>query len=238
MTSAAGPVFTPCPNCGGERWADVAAQHKTHWDAAEGLVWGSTTHSILECRGCKTVYVEVATVFSEDDEPVWDHESESYINQPRRKRTYWPAPAKRARPAWAIPSPFSPAIDHLYDEVYAALDTDLQVLVAIGIRTLFDAAAAEVGIPSGLTFAEKLTVAAEGRLISDAEAANLSALTDAGSAAAHRGWIPPRSQIALMLDVVEAFLHRTIILGGAAPKIREGVPPRPPRPAKVPKGPP
>jgi len=52
----------------------------------------------------------------------------------------------------------------------------------------------------------------------------LEALTDAGSAAAHRGWEPDLEQIAYLVSIMENFVRR-ILLKDEANKLKKAVPP-------------
>lgn len=67
--------------------------------------------------------------------------------------------------------------------------------------------------------------------IGQSEKKILLVMTDAGSAAAHRGWRPEPEHLDKILEATEALLHRLVVLGPAAAKLRETVPPRP-RPPK------
>ena len=52
--------------------------------------------------------------------------------------------------------------------------------------------------------------------ISEMEKDILEAMTDAGSAAAHRGYAPSNKQLSSIMDILENYLHRSFILGDAA----------------------
>jgi Domain of unknown function (DUF4145) len=62
------------------------------------------------------------------------------------------------------------------------------VLAAIGLRTAFDRASELLGIDPNKTFAGKLSQLVVDGHIGSTEKASLDVLTDAGGAAAHRGW--------------------------------------------------
>jgi hypothetical protein len=57
----------------------------------------------------------------------------------------------------------------------------------------------------------------------------LSILTDAGSAAAHRGWRPKPHELDTMILIVESFLHRTFVIGDAAKQLKASIPAKPKR---------
>jgi len=140
--------------------------------------------------------------------------------------TYWPAPTRRKRPEW-IHQLEDDTLRDLLDEVYGALDADHRVLAAIGTRTALDRAMVLKGAMESSGFSEKLTELKKAGVISHQEQDLLTTLTDAGSAAAHRGWRPTPKELNTLMDGVEVFLHRTLILGSAIDAMKNDVPPRP-----------
>jgi hypothetical protein len=182
----------------------------------------------LQCRGCESVYFQTDSVCSED----WDYgELDPQTGEPEiivnHSLVYWPAPSKRIAPEWVHDLHF---IDHelcnIISDIYVALNNDLRVLSAIGVRTAFDHASRLLGVNPNEKFAKKLcTLLDLGKIGSD-EKETLNILTDGGNAAVHRGWTPEPEQLATMMNVVEAFLYRTFILDAAAKKLKDDIPKR------------
>jgi hypothetical protein len=220
-----------CPRCGPNRRADVMASHEEHWEDDSSLVWASDTYNILRCRGCGSVYVQHQHVFSED----WDIESNPATGDDEMiyvpKVTYWPAPARRERPDWLEKLDDS-TLRNLLDEVYGALDADHRVLAVIGARTALDRAMVLKGATEAFGFASKLDELKVAGVISQHEKDILVVLTDAGSAAAHRGWRPETKTLSTIMDGTEAFIHRALVMSGAVAAIKEQVPGRPKRATK------
>jgi hypothetical protein len=115
-------------------------------------------------------------------------------------------------------------LDSLFDEIYLALGNNMGVLAAIGIRTAFDRASELLGVPTSGGFAQKLAELAGSGRIGPYEMDALDALTDAGSAAAHRGWKPSPKELDVMMNIIEAFIQRTLILDDAAKHLKQNVP--------------
>jgi hypothetical protein len=112
------------------------------------------------------------------------------------------------------------------DEVYQALNAGLIVLASIGARTLLDRAMhLRIGDPKG-GFTAKLNLMVEGGHIGQSERNILEAMTDAGSAAAHRGFAPTQKTLSTIIDTIENFLHREFILKNAAGEVRAATPGR------------
>jgi hypothetical protein len=172
---------------------------------------------MLQCGGCETVYFETRSINSED----WDKEG------PVETVTYYPAPSKREQPSWM--SDMLLEDDKLYSllrETYAALNNDARVLAAAGLRTIFDRASEKFGIDPGNSFKKKLDELVTKGKIGQSERDSLDVLTDAGNAAAHRGWRPTLAQLTTLMDIGEGFLYRTIILDAEAQRLRKSIPKR------------
>jgi hypothetical protein len=144
--------------------------------------------------------------------------------------TYWPALVKRASPKWIHDiEEADRTLGNLLSEMYTALNNDLRVLAAIAARTAFDRSSERLGVDANLPFGKKLDQLVAMGKISQNERDTLEVLVDAGSAAAHRGWMPKPKEVSTMMDVVEAFLHRGFILGDGIQKLKAAVPPKPAR---------
>jgi hypothetical protein len=231
-----------CPNCDAERNAEVLAEDTLEEEDKASGIWDRSTYSILRCLGCDRRYIRLVQVCSEGitlegcdpetGEPFWD------INE---QVTYWPSPprvSRRRRPAWlgfrleefseisvGLASDY-PALATLLAEVYTALDNDLQTLATIGIRTVFDCASQLLGCDPNQNFSEKLKELTARNKIAREEEEILSVLTEAGNAAAHRGWKPPEGDINSLMDALEHFLHRTFVLTRELRRVKENIPPR------------
>jgi hypothetical protein len=231
MSTSAPPAFVNghCPSCGPDRIADVVGHHQSRYDDDESGVWGETDCRILQCRGCRSVYFQQDSIFSEEVDYSTDpHTGEDQPYLPR-KITYWPEPptvSGRMKPSWSTFDLI--IIDNdlasLFDDIYVALNNNLAVLSAIGIRTVFDRASELLGVDPGKNFAEKLSELVQLGKIGADERNTLDILTDAGSAAAHRGWKPKPTELDTMMGIIEAFLYRTFILDAAAKRLKQNVP--------------
>jgi len=143
------------------------------------------------------------------------------------KIEHWPytPPNKRRPPDWFDKLlKKDEDIHSLLGSVYSALESDLSVLAAIGIRTTFDRASELLGVDPRKSFAEKLQALFELGKIGQDQRQTLEILTDAGSAAAHRGWRPSSDELETMMNVIETFLHNAFILGESVKKLKAVVP--------------
>ncbi|MFZ7319740.1 DUF4145 domain-containing protein [Comamonas jiangduensis] len=213
-----------CPECGAEKNADIVAAYKESWRLDEHAIWGHTDYRILKCRGCDSIYYQSAEANSESINYYYDIDG-----NPKQEYefvySYWPSPLKRPRPSWLDELISLDSVLHsILNEVYSGLDSDLAVLSATGMRTAFDRATELLGVDPAKTFQEKLKdLLAAGKVgITEKEA--LAVLADAGGAAAHRGWKPQPKQLETMMDIVEAFCYRNVILDGQVDKLKPQIP--------------
>jgi hypothetical protein len=145
------------------------------------------------------------------------------------KISYWPAPTKRDQPSWAYKLETKDQdLGSLFADAYVALNYDLRILAAIGIRTTFDRASQLLGIAPEKTFADKLGELHRQSHVNSDEKDAIEVLIDAGSAAAHRGWKPTPSELNDLMSILEHFLQRSFIIADTARAIKQSVPPRQP----------
>ena len=218
-----------CPACGPDRQAIVVGEHRHDWSIDEADIHGTDVHRILKCCGCSAVYFQKHQSNSES----YDHDDEGGHRYFLPTITYWPPPSNRRRPGWfqAHINLGDADLSQLLSDVYTALDHDLGVLAAIGIRTTFDRASELLKVDPDLGFYKKLQQLQSDGKIGQDELAILDALTDAGNAAAHRGWRPDKDQLDTMMEINEGFLFRSFVLPGKAKALKSTVPPRPLRKA-------
>jgi hypothetical protein len=223
-----------CPNCDADRNAEVLAEDTVEEENEKYGCWYRSSYSILRCLGCDRRYIRHVEACSED--VAWEYDpatGEPHLEIDKRV-TYWPAQkARRSRPPWLgfFQKDFGfisayPELITLLDELYTALDNKLWILATIGIRTVFDCASQLLGCNPDQSFAEKLKELTSRNKISGEEKQILSTLTDAGGAAAHRGWKPTESDINSLMNALEHFLHRTFVLPHELRRVKENIPPR------------
>ncbi|HUI20235.1 MAG TPA: DUF4145 domain-containing protein [Methylocella sp.] len=223
-----------CSNCGGLRNCDVLGQHKES-DGNEYYDWWKRWY-LLRCRGCENIFVQTVSGNSEDyyDEDAPNGET---ITKFMESIEYWPARSKRTKPEWMNEGIIDEDLHASLVELYGALDNDLNMLAAIGIRTSFDIAAELLGIDAEQPFKSKLEELVVTHHMGKVDQLRLETLIDAGSASAHRGWRPTAVDLSTMMDVLELFIHGTFVaprhkkrLDDRIVKMRETVPPRKSKP--------
>ena len=225
-----------CPKCDGERSCDTHGSVDKLWDFNDRQghsMNGGVKHSLLECRGCQTVFYETVSWDSESIDYWYDEMGETQGDYDKTVVTY-PKPESTSKPVW-LGAIFN--VDHqlqnILNEMYVAYDNQSFILTAVGLRTALDRATEVLGIDAAKTFDEKLNELKTGGWIGDTERAILGVVTDAGNAAAHRGWSPDHSAVAELLLAMELFLQKAFIVGKKALSIKANIPAKPARRKKV-----
>lgn len=136
----------------------------------------------------------------------------------------WLAPAL---PEWLTKLPDTAQV--LMREVHVAMHEELYALSAMGIRAVVDVISVDLlGVDAG-PFNVKLDGLAKVGHLSPSQHTALSAVVDAGHAAAHRGFVPTRDAAQAMLDALEVVLKTAYVLPGAAQSLQAVTPKRPPK---------
>lgn len=220
-----------CPTCDGERTCDVHGHVYTSWSWREGEYGmdGGVDHSLLQCRGCETVFYLSDSWDSESMDYSYGPTGETVVEPDRTKATY-PPPKSKTKPKWldAI-GKIDDQLHEILNELYQAHDNGSLILTAVGMRTALDRGTEVLGIDASKTFAQKLADLQTAGWIGATEHDILEVVTDAGNAAAHRGWSPDTQEVEELLYAMEVFLQRAFIVGKKALGIKANIPPKPSR---------
>ena len=214
-----------CPHCGPDRNADIVGSHKKIHDDEDTGVWGNTYHRLLVCRGCDNAYLQIEDVFSENIDHRQNPNTGEWEGYIAPSFSYWPSPSRRERPNWFDGLiGVDETLSLLITDVYGALNADLRVPAAIAARTTFDRATELLAIDPAISFEEKLNLLVKNGKISEDEKVSLGILTDAGNAAAHRGWRPKPNELVVIISLLETFLHRSFVLDKAVHELKKRIP--------------
>jgi Domain of unknown function (DUF4145) len=225
------PVQAHCPYCNGKRSCDTHGTICKNWyyetPCKSFSSDGGVIHSLLECRGCNTVFYETSSFDSENVDYRVDVMGETQCEYIVEKVTY-PKPDAKIKPKWLLSMyQVDDILHNILNEMYIACNNQCYVLAAIGLRTALDRATEVLKIDPAISFAEKLEALQRSGWIGDTEKEILSIVTDAGNAAAHRGWKPQGKDIADLVCAMEIFLQRAFITGKAPLAIKKIIPAKP-----------
>ncbi len=226
-------VKAHCPTCDGERKCTAHGTIYKAWDWEDKYhghsMNGGIDHSLLECCGCETVFYETKSWNSEDVDPYYDANGDTQYEVNKDIGTF-PKPESKTKPVWFdAMQKADHQLHKILSQMYVAYDNEAHILASIGLRTALDRATEVLGIDPAKTFEEKLDGLHDMGLIGQSERNVLGVVTDAGNAAAHRGWEPKAEEVTEMVSAIEVFLHRAFIVGQTALSIKSRIPERPKR---------
>jgi hypothetical protein len=194
----------------GERNCKIKGHHLETWSQGHYDWWKNWY--LLVCCGCDHVFAEARSSDSESRYPVgYDEEGDVEYELDVTTKS-WPAKFKRNRPEWLdrlngyIEHERSEDLESCLFQVYEALDHDLNILAAIGIRTTFDVASEILGVDPDRPFEEKLKAMEELSIISPTQRDDFDVLINAGNASAHRGWNPNFEDLDPLVDSLDHFI--------------------------------
>jgi hypothetical protein len=222
-----------CPECDGERVCDVHGATKTSWDwesaDKQHSMYGGADHSLLQCRGCETVFYQQSAYDSEDIDHWYEPDGSTGSAFARTVTTY-PKPTSKTKPVWfPTVQKADPQLGRILEETYLAFDSSSLILATIGIRTAIDRTTELLGIDSARSFEEKIQELQTGGWIGETEKQILEVVIDAGSAAAHRGWSPGAREASQLITVLEVFLQKAFIVEKKALSLKDSIPAKPTR---------
>ena len=214
-----------CNSCGRETRHDLLASIRQE-DSDDlppegyGVSWVDI-YQTLQCRGCGHVTYRSRFWFSE-----YQEEDRPSIYEDR----YYPPLMSHPKPKWF--DDLNNDLRQVLDEVYTALHHKLNYLTAVGARTALDMMIVEKIGDIG-TFQQKVDSLEKQGYITLQERDLIEAVTEAGNAAAHRGYSPDAKNLQDVINILEALLHKFYILESEskrlierAQKVKVSVPPR------------
>ncbi|WP_028034096.1 DUF4145 domain-containing protein [Chelativorans sp. J32] len=236
-----------CANCKGERNCEVKGHHRE--SGSDGIFDWWRNWYLLVCCGCDHVFAQSVYCDSESCYPVAEDQDGNIEYQEDELIRSWPARFKRDRPVWLNSIDYDVEHERSSDlsacllQVYEALDHDLNILAAIGIRTAFDVASEILGVDPNDRFEAKLKEMEAKSLISPSQRDNFEVLVNAGNASAHRGWNPTFQDLDPLVTTLEHFINDTFVVpqlrkraDDAVAKVKSKVPARAKKaPSKLPK---
>lgn len=228
-----------CPRCDGERVCIIHGEFDQPWSFDDGRHYmeGQIDHKLVQCAGCETVFYHSSSWDSERCDYDYHHiTGETVVSYPRKIVTFPLPEEKSQKPDWVWEiGKLDPQLYTILDETYKAREVNSFILASVGLRTAFDRVTEYLKIDAALSLEDKVKKLQLNGFIGETEAQTLRVLTDAGSAAAHRGWAPDQKTFKILIETLEQFIYRVVVTGKAALELTKEIPARPPRPKKPPK---
>lgn len=163
-----------------------------------GISW-ENTYEIFECQECNNTTFRIRHW---NDEAQWSHDKKDYHD------SYYPPIVSRPKPIWF--DKLDIKFKEVLEEVYIALDANIRFLAAFGARTALDMLIVDQIGDVG-TFKEKLDKLESEGYMDSTEKELLYAVTEAGNAAAHRGFAPDEELLNSVIDILESLFDKFYI---------------------------
>jgi hypothetical protein len=212
IVSSKASIKADCPTC--KRSQNSIIETGVAESSAHVHVSSENNHYILRCEGCDTIFYGNHYSFSEDVEYERDPITGEWSSFTPVSKSYFPTAKKRDKPKW-YNFTFQirqEKLSELLDSLLDIFDRGHYVFAAIGVRTAFDMTSEVLGAPPHTPFSEKIEFLRKGGHITPREKSLLEKLVDVGSAAAHRGWQPNETDVELLIETLELFINRSIVL--------------------------
>jgi len=225
-------VKAHCNLCAGERKHLIVHLHQTKWtdeisDDPPACIYGEDRYELLQCAGCDTVTLRHTSIHSE----ITDDEGRIVP-----AITYYPPPTFRRPPKWLHGATFQTAegitiiwlpefITRLMREIYTALHGECYSLAAMGVRALLESIMIERVGERG-SFQQHLAAFQADGHISQTQRQVIEATLEVGHASIHRGYVPSRDDITLVLDMTENMIETLYISHEQAAALKKKIPPR------------
>lgn len=214
-----------CPQCKGRRRAFVKAEYVTEWFDDHDRMSGKLRYYILECGGGEDIFFKRELTSDDDEDERWSQKDNAYVRFSNVHEMFWPKPQIRSKPDWVTYHHLKDReLVQVLEEVYKALNEQMPVLAAMGMRIVFDRTAVMLGLNAADPFAKKLKDLQVRGFIGITERDGLEALIEAGSAAAHRAWQPNSAQLHTLIERLETFIHGVFVLHPDVLKLKTEIP--------------
>ena len=200
-----------CGECGRATNHKVLAERDVRAHPDEGYHWG-IDHYFCQCAGCDSYCYAVAE-WSEDD---WNpHTGEMEY----RWKTYPRSKGDRQLidDVYELPQ----KIRVIYEEVIGAVNAQLPVLTAIGLRALIEAICRDRGVKAR-NLEKLIDGLSQNGILSPAQASILHSHRFLGNVAAHEIESAKPKELVAALEIAEAMLRTIYVLPGLSDQIKTG----------------
>ncbi len=200
-----------CYRCGRYTNHAVLAQKSIHSNPDYEENWGED-HYFGECAGCEAVTYAVSSWHESDWNPHTGEMDATWTTYPR---------AITARQSMADHHHLPGKISSIYREVVGAMNAQLPVLSAIGLRALIEAICRERNVHGG-NLENLIDGLATSGVLSAAQASILHGHRFLGNIAAHEVLSPKPRELVAALDIAETVLRTIYVLPELSKEITTG----------------
>jgi hypothetical protein len=200
-----------CGSCGGDKNHHVIAKREVRSHEDEPYQWGED-HYFCQCAGCDTYCYAVAE-YTEDD-------YDNYTGEMLCRWKTYPL-SKNARKPIDDVDELPQKVKLIYQETIGALNAQLPVLTAIGLRAIIEAICIDQSV-TGRSLEKKIDGLASTGILSAAQAKILHGHRFLGNIAAHDIVSANPRELIAALEIAEAMLKTIYVLPGLSAQIKTG----------------
>ena len=173
--------------------------------------WGEN-HYFAECMGCGAFTYAISS---------WDSGNwNSFTNKMDLTWTTYPR-SSAERPRMKDDHLLPPKISEVYREIIGAINADLSILPAVGLRALIEAVCRDQGIP-GATLEKLIDGLATKGVLTAAQATILHGHRFLGNSAAHDVVPPGQVELEAALEIAESVLQTIYVVPRLAKRMPKG----------------
>jgi hypothetical protein len=204
-------ILAHCIFCHRKTRHDLQHEEKDLWESDDGHFWEETIYQLIRCRGCGSLSVrELST-----DVIKTGREGEQAYDE----KLYPPRAAARERMGYAhdLPDP----VKRIYGEVVNAMNAELALLSAIGLRTLIEAICHDQKA-KGKNLERLIDSMAELGVLSKKQADILHSHRFLGNVAAHEITAPQPAELIAAIEIAETILKTLYVIPKLEKDIKTG----------------
>lgn len=207
-----------CGECEGYKNHHVITKREVRGHHDEAYHWGED-HYFCQCAGCDTYCYAIAE-FTEDD-------FNNYTGEMDYRWKTYPL-SKNARKPIDDLNDLPAKVRLIYQETIGALNAQLPVLTAVGLRSLIEAICVEEGV-TGKDLEKRIDALASSGVLSVGQATILHGHRFLGNVAAHEIVSANPRELIAALEIAEAMLKTIYVLPRLSAQIKTGRKPQRPK---------
>lgn len=200
-----------CYRCGKYTNHKILSEKKVRSTSEDDDQWGED-HYFGECAGCDAITYAISSWNASDWDPNTGEVDSTWKTYPR---------ADTARQSMADDFHLPGKISYIYKEIIGAMNAQLPVLSAIGLRALIEAVCRERNI-SGGNLENLIDGLSTNGVLSNAQASILHGHRFLGNIAAHEVVSPKPRELVAALEIAETLLRTIYVLPELSKQITTG----------------
>ena len=200
-----------CGKCRNNTNHKIRAEYNFSSDPEDDYHYG-VDHYFGQCAGCDSICYGIASWSQDDWDPVSGELLYHWQTYPRSKDERSPIDGFESLPH---------KIRVMYQEVIDAINAQLNILAAIGLRAVIEAICVDKGV-TGTNLAKLIDGLAKGGILSQNQADILHSHRFMGNAAAHEIQAANPVELVAALEISETVLRTIYVLPELSKKIKTG----------------